>query len=76
MNKKDISLDKERKIWQSATQLILAGMIANNPPQDKKLYSGQPVWPSGIPQDERREGLESDSGECYVIKNGQWRKLP
>ncbi len=76
MSIKKISKDEERNVWQRSAQLILASMIANNPPQDKELYSGQPVWPSGIFQDERPEGLESDSGECYIIKNGEWRKLP
>jgi len=68
MKTKEVSEEKERKVWERANQLILASMIADNPPKDTDLYSGQPVWPSGVPQDVAED---NSTGETYIIRAGR-----
>lgn len=75
MKGKEISAGEERKAWERFTQMVLAGMIVSNPTDKDGLYSGNPVWPDGVPQDS--ESMESDSGEekVYCWRNGRLEKL-
>ena len=74
MQDKGISDIEERKVWQRFSQMVLAGMIVSNPPPDD-LFSGQPVWPTGIPQDVDVEEESGDRGKLYVYRNGRFQKL-